>query len=65
MYLNEIKSGTASKENKEPDIVKESAGTALVEGNNLIGKTWIRQLNYNYVINCVTLGTTLKDQCRI
>ncbi|XP_063421217.1 uncharacterized oxidoreductase YjmC-like isoform X2 [Mytilus trossulus] len=37
MYLNEIKSGTASKENKEPDIVKESAGTALVEGNNLIG----------------------------
>lgn len=40
MYMSEIKSGTASKEDKEPVIVKQSAGTALVEGNNQIGKVY-------------------------
>lgn len=37
MYMNEVKTGMTSHEDIEPVIVKESAGTALVEGNNLIG----------------------------
>ena len=37
MYMSEVKTGMTSCEDKEPTIVKESAGTALVEGNNLIG----------------------------
>ena len=35
--MNEVKTGMTTTEEKEPTVVKESASTALVDGNNLIG----------------------------
>lgn len=36
--MDEIRSGAVSVEDKEPTVIKESIGTALVDGHNLIGK---------------------------
>lgn len=36
MYVHDIEVGTTALEGK-PEIVKETAATALVEGNNLLG----------------------------
>lgn len=36
--MDEIRSGVVSVEDKEPTVIKESIGTALVDGNSLIGK---------------------------
>ncbi|CAG2186638.1 Malate dehydrogenase [Mytilus edulis] len=36
-YMDEIRSGVVSVEDKEPTVIKESIGTALVDGNSLIG----------------------------
>ncbi|XP_071180697.1 uncharacterized oxidoreductase YjmC-like [Mytilus edulis] len=35
--MDEIRSGVVSVEDKEPTVIKESIGTALVDGNSLIG----------------------------
>lgn len=37
-YMDEIRSGAVSVEDKEPTVIKESIGTALVDGHSLIGK---------------------------
>jgi hypothetical protein len=39
MYMSEVKTGMTSCEDKEPTIVKESAGTALVEIPHLLSYT--------------------------
>ena len=39
MYVKDIKSGTTVSD-KEPVILKELAGTAWVDGNNLLGP-WV------------------------
>lgn len=36
MYVNDVKTGIC-RHDKEPEIVKETAATALVDGNNLLG----------------------------
>ena len=39
MYINEVKSGmTSTGQGVEPTVVKETVATALVDGNNLLGK---------------------------
>ena len=38
MYVNDTKSGSTVS-NKEPEIVNEKAGTAWVDGQNVLGKT--------------------------
>lgn len=44
MYVNSIKTKTTSDgQGKNPQIVKQTVATALVEGNNILGKscfTW-------------------------
>ena len=37
MYLLDITSGTTAKQG-EPKIIKETVATALVDGNNVLGK---------------------------
>lgn len=40
MYVNSIKTKTTSDgQGKSPQIVKETVATALVEGNNILGKS--------------------------
>lgn len=41
MYVRDIKAGTTNS-TEEPLIVKESAATALVDGNNLLGRFIIK-----------------------
>ena len=36
MYVDDVKSGTTAKDG-EPVILKEMAGTAWVDGNNVLG----------------------------
>lgn len=36
MYVRDVKEGTTNSKD-EPVIIKESAATALVDGNNLLG----------------------------
>jgi hypothetical protein len=48
--MSEVKTGMTSCEDKEPTIVKESAGTALVEGNNLIGSLKLALVEGNNLI---------------
>lgn len=38
MYVNEVKQGMTTSGDIEPEIVKETAGTALVDGKNVLGK---------------------------
>lgn len=40
MYVNSIKTKTTSDgQGKSPQIVKQTVATALVEGNNILGKS--------------------------
>lgn len=40
MYVNSIKTKTTSDgQGKNPQIVKQTVATALVEGNNILGKS--------------------------
>ena len=56
MYMSEVKTGMTSCEDKEPTIVKESAGTALVEGNNLIGNLRLTLVEGNNLIGNLSLA---------
>ncbi|XP_076109012.1 putative oxidoreductase YjmC [Mytilus galloprovincialis] len=45
-YMDEIRSGVVSVEDKEPTVIKESIGTALVDGNSLIGDIVVNKCAY-------------------
>ena len=47
MYVKDVNTGTTAKDG-EPKILRESAGTAHVDGCNLLGKESINTEKNNY-----------------
>lgn len=55
MYVNSIKTKTTSDgQGKNPQIVKQTVATALVEGNNILGKELLH-LDYTRIWKLKTL----------